>query len=341
MKVFATVSTLATLIIVMMLSQACKKKTDDTPLTGPVPVITTVEYSNVLLNTADFTGNVTSDGGSYVTKRGFCWSNSNQNPTIQNDTVVCGSGAGSYTGTIKRMHGQSLYYVRAYATNTNGTGYGSTFNLTTIDSTIADVQGNYYHIVQIGTQVWMAENLKVTSSRSGVPIPNVTDPVQWGQLNQFQIGAYCDYENDPVKSGTYGRLYNWYVVQNIPLSPAGWHIPNYVEWYIMIDYLGGETIAAAKLKEAGTLHWDSGNTGATNESGFTALPGGWRNVQSAFSEIFYAGNWWTSTYYQADESWMIRMTSDKNSMYSNRFSTTFGLSIRCVRDMQVSVTGKK
>lgn len=332
MKTFTTLTIQVILLAVLILSQSCKKKSDDTPATGPVPVLLTVSYSNVLISTADFTGNVTSDGGNYVTKRGFCWSKSNQNPTIQNDTVVCGSGAGLFTGTIKRLQGQSLYYVRTYATNTNGTGYGSTFNLTTIDTTITDVENNHYHIIQIGTQVWMAENLKVTSTRSGFPIPNVTDATQWGQLGQYQTGAYCDYQNDPTNSVTYGRLYNWYAVQNLNISPAGYHIPSYDEWYQLINYFGGDNFAAAKLKEAGPLHWGSDNTGATNESGFTALPGGWRTVQSAFSEISYSGSWWTSLYYMSDEAWMIRMTSDQNSIYSNRFPVTFGLSIRCVRD---------
>jgi len=124
MKKIATISGMLILLTGLILSAGCRKKSDESELTGPVPVVTTVNYSNILIKTVDVTGNVTSDGGAFVKTRGFCWSSTNQNPGIQNDTIVAGDGAGAFAGTIKGLKGQTKFYIRAYATNSNGTGYG-------------------------------------------------------------------------------------------------------------------------------------------------------------------------------------------------------------------------
>lgn len=138
--------------------------------------------------------------------------------------------------------------------------------------TVTDYDGNVYQTVLIGDQCWMMENLKVTHYRNGDPIPHVTDGVTWGNLTS---GAYCNYNNDEGNVATYGRLYNWYAVDDSRnIAPAGWHVPSDAEWQTLVDYLGGDAVAGGKMKEAGTTHWASPNTGATNESGFTALPGG-------------------------------------------------------------------
>lgn len=129
-----------------------------------------------------------------------------------------------------------------------------------------------YKIVKIGNQVWMAENLNTSHYLNGDSIPQVQDKAEWVALT---TGAWCYYQNDAENGKTYGKLYNWYAV-NDPrgLAPEGWHIPTDAEWIALIDYLGGTNVAGGKMKQIGTVHWISPNLGATNESGFSALPGG-------------------------------------------------------------------
>ena len=159
--------------------------------------------------------------------------------------------------------------------------------------TVTDIDGNIYNSVTIGNQVWMAENLKTTKYQNGEAIPNVTDDTEWSNL---VTGAYSDYNNDPSNSDTYGRLYNWYAVDDSRnICPSGWHVPNYSEWTTLENYLGGYLVAGGKLKETGTTHWSSPNTGATNETGFTALPAGGRGSNPG--DFIYLGEravWWTS-----------------------------------------------
>ncbi len=143
--------------------------------------------------------------------------------------------------------------------------------------TMTDQDGNEYKTITIGTQTWMAENLRTTKYRDGSEIPNVTDNTKWVEL---ATGAYCNYNNTTSSDtiATYGRLYNWYAVTDSRnIAPEGWHLPTETEWRILIDYLGGFGVAGGKMKETGATHWDTPNTGATNESGFTALPSGNRS----------------------------------------------------------------
>jgi uncharacterized protein (TIGR02145 family) len=149
--------------------------------------------------------------------------------------------------------------------------------------TLTDVDNNTYKVVKIGTQVWMAENLKTTRYNDGSAIPLVTDNTEW---NNLTTPGYSWYNNDSATyAQTYGALYNWYTVETGNLCPTGWHVPSDAEWTTLTDYLGGEAIAGGKLKETGTAHWDSPNTGATDETGFTAFPGGNRTKNGPFSNL--------------------------------------------------------
>ncbi len=195
-----------------------------------------------------------------------------------------------------------------------------------IPATVIDIDGNVYHTVTIGTQVWMVENLKTTKFRNGTSIPNVTDNSEWASLTK---SAYCNYSNNDSLANVYGRLYNWYAVNDSnKIAPLGWHIPSLTELNKMISFLGGDSIAGSKLKEANTLHWSSPNKGATNETGFTALPGGYRG----FGSINNYGIWWTSTEDNSINAWHYYMSYNSIDIIRYSDSKRNGFSVRCVKD---------
>jgi uncharacterized protein (TIGR02145 family) len=199
--------------------------------------------------------------------------------------------------------------------------------------TVTDFDGNVYNTVTIGTQLWLKENLKVTHYNNGVPVPNVADNTSWAAAT---MGARCYYNNDSVAyDSIYGPLYNWYIVDNINnICPSGWHVPTNAEWQTAEAYLGGSAIAGGKMKEAGTLHWVSPNTGATNSSGFTGLPGGMRDpINQDFRTIGENGLWWTSTADNASVAWSTYMWYLFAGIDHNPGSKKYGFSIRCVKDI--------
>ncbi|MEI6090295.1 MAG: FISUMP domain-containing protein [bacterium] len=191
-------------------------------------------------------------------------------------------------------------------------------------------------VVQICNQVWMGCNLDVNTYRDGTPIPEVRDATVWRNLT---TGAWCYYNNDPAMGAIYGKLYNWYAV-NDPrgLAPEGWHIPTVAEWTELSNCLGGELFAGGKLKSTGTLEagdgfWLSPNTGATNESGFSALPGGARdNYWGAFHSIGYVSTWWCSSMFSMSNAWLSYMYNMYPYFYINNNSNENGFSVRCVKD---------
>ena len=195
--------------------------------------------------------------------------------------------------------------------------------------TVKDIDGNVYKTVTIGTQVWMAENLKTTKYNDGTAIPLVTDDKAWDALT---TPAYCWYKNDvTINKNTYGAIYNWYTVGTNKLCPKGWHVPTDAEWTTLTTYLGGESVAGGKLKETGTTHWESPNTGATNESGFKALAGGDREF-GTFSYIGYSGYWWSATGTNATEARYRYMAYHGSKVERNSIFKKMGYSVRCLRD---------
>jgi len=195
---------------------------------------------------------------------------------------------------------------------------------------IKDIDGNVYHTVTIGTQVWMVENLKVTHYRNGDPIPNVIDSMAWRNLTS---GAYCDYDNNSDNSIIFGKLYNWHAVQDIRnIAPIGWHVPTDAEWMTLTTCLGGDSIAGGKLKEIGTIHWPSPNLRATNESGFTALPCKYRKGDTG--TFGYDSNYlWTSTQGDYPGTAWYRCVSHNNYCVCRYIhDMKAGFAVRCVKD---------
>ena len=196
---------------------------------------------------------------------------------------------------------------------------------------VTDIDGNIYNTITNGTQVWMKENLKVTRYRNGNDIPNVTDSIAWSTLT---TGAYCSYDNNTINANSYGYLYNWYAVsdsQNI--APTGWHVPSDDEWTTLIEYLGGSDVAGGKMKETGTNYWVDPNTGATNESGFTALPGGYRYSLDGMCYLLGKGGyWWSSTTADASDAWLSSVIYNNTHSPQYYYNKRHGYSIRCVLD---------
>jgi uncharacterized protein (TIGR02145 family) len=205
------------------------------------------------------------------------------------------------------------------------------FNSNVTYGTMTDQDGNVYKTLTIGTQTWMAENLRTTIYNDGTAIHNVTDNDEWLGLT---IGAYCNYNNTTSVDtiATYGRLYNWYAVNTGKLAPTGWHVPTDAEWTQLADYLGGTSVAGGKLKETDTSHWNSPNTSATNETGFTALPGGGRGGGRPFGDIGGRGFWWSATEYDTAEAWARGIYYEYSKVIRYYNYKEFGFSVRFVRD---------
>jgi uncharacterized protein (TIGR02145 family) len=204
---------------------------------------------------------------------------------------------------------------------------------------VSDIDGNNYKTIRIGSQLWMAENLKTTRYNDGTSIPDVTDDTEWRNLT---TGGYSWYNNGAETfKAIYGALYNWYAVTDSRnICPTGWHVPAVQEWNALTTFLGDEIVAGGKLKEAGTTHWLSPNTGATNESGFTLLPGGMRiynpeggNADTQFEFIgSQSGLWSTSATYDIYAAYIPAYYSEPGFYREYVVPKSTGLSVRCLKD---------
>jgi uncharacterized protein (TIGR02145 family) len=206
------------------------------------------------------------------------------------------------------------------------------FNPNKTYGTVTDIDGNVYRTITIGAQTWMAENLRTTRYRNGDAIPEVTGDATW---TGTKSGAYCNWENtrDVHSIATFGRIYNWYAATDSRnIAPDGWHVSSDEEWATLTRYLGGESVAGGKLREAGTTHWES-NPYGTNESGFTALPGGVRGAGAKFIDARNNGTWFSSTEATSASAWYWAMYYGANEVYrGDSGKEGSGFYVRCVRD---------
>ena len=280
-------------------------------------VITTA-LSGITQTTATSGGNITNNGGTAITGRGVCW-NTSSGPTTANSKTTDGAGTGIFASTVTGLTAGTIYYVRAYATNSAGTAYGNEIGLTTTAAPIPSVT--------VCSQVWMLKNLDVSTYRNGDPIPLVTDNTQWSLLT---TGAYCYYQNNTANGPVYGKLYNWFAV-NDPrgLAPVGWHVPTDAECTTLSTCVTG---IGGNLKETGTTHWQLPNIGATNSSGWTGLPGGRRDDVGSFWSLGFNCSWWSSTLYLTTYGWNRSIYYDSNTIDRNNPRKQFGFSVRCDKD---------
>jgi uncharacterized protein (TIGR02145 family) len=315
-----------------------------------LPTVSTAEVTAITPVSAASGGTIVSDGGAAITERGICWSTS-QDPTTSNGKAPDNAPVGeSYTLSFNSLLPNTHYYVRAYAINSLGTTYGSQMDFTTTQAfdqigfdqgsnygTVKDVEGNNYRTIQIGTQVWMAENLKTKKFNNNVNIPLVSDNTAWTNLT---TPGYCWYGNNETLYGsTFGALYNWYTVNTNNLCPIGWHVPSKDDWTSLQTFLGDGALAGGKLKEAGMSHWVYPNTGANNETGFTALPGGLRPYDTGISDnVGYMGFFWTSTENDASNSWYESLVCNNSGLWYGFENKKWGFSVRCLANPVLMVT---
>ncbi len=220
--------------------------------------------------------------------------------------------------------------------NSNGGKSGIKFNSSLTYGTMTDQDGNTYKTIQIGDQTWMAENLRTTKYNDGTAIPNVTDVES---LKTLTSGAYINVNNRTEKDSIllFGRLYNFYAVHTGILAPAGWHVATNADWTKLITFLGGENPAGGKAKETGTKHWKADNTGATNESGFTAIPAGycapiaWTG-QKNFESVFMGAYFWQKDNFGSQTAASVYLFYNSAKMMKSTAMKYSGLSVRCVKD---------
>jgi len=306
------------------------------------PTVTTSSASDIAETSATVGGNVTDDGGAAVTERGIYYSIS-ASPETTGTKLQIGSGTGTFSTSLTGLTSGTTYYIKAYAINSAGTFYGSEKIFITLGTgNFTDTRDSReYQWVTIGAQIWMVENLAY--------LPSVSPPLSESYTEPYYY--VYGYEGSGVSEAkatsnyaTYGVLYNWPAAMADASSssfnpsgvqgvcPDGWHLPSDDEWAELIDFLGGDDVAGGKLKETGTTHWDSPNVGATNESGFTALPGGSRKVNTTFGNIGRIGYWWSATEYSTFRTWAMVLYYSSSDVDRLDYSKDYGFSVRCVRD---------
>jgi uncharacterized protein (TIGR02145 family) len=318
----------------MILIHACEEEPS-------LPKITTTEVTIVSNISATSGGNITSDGGASIISRGVCWGTS-ANPTTADNITTDGSGTGAFTSLLNELSADNTYYAKAYAINSAGTAYGDeiTFDLgdTQQEPQVKDIEGNTYHSVKIGDQLWMAENLKTTKYNDGKSIRMVSDGMIWKNLT---TPAYCIYNNKSISDNSkYGALYNWYTVNTGKLCPAKWHVPTDSEWKLMemnilMDRYEVENIGWRGTNQGDALKSDNGwhlPDNGTNKTGFSALPGGYINNSGDFVFLEINGNWWSSTeIFEGNAYYRILYYNESKVGRYDTFKTT-GFSVRCIKD---------
>ena len=241
---------------------------------------------------------------------------------------------------IHRTYTQLPDRIQSVLTATNNAGSDTETKLSYIlvdPLTVSDYEGNPYNVVRIGNQLWMKENLKATKYNDGTPIPLVTDNTTWGGLS---TPAYCWYNNDPNYKEPYGAMYNWYAINTLKLCPTGWHVPSEDDLKVLeiaiglsdveSDEGGYNAIGGGKLKEAGYVHWISPNTGASNESGFTALPGGYR-TSSGFGYLGRVAAFFSLTETKSSYAWVLQLSFSSERLRHVYWSKSAGISVRCLK----------
>jgi len=311
-----------------------------------VPSISTLAVNNITVSSAKCDVKILNNGGSPITQYGICYSES-PNPSLLLSTAFTTETAATdnFTHTLNSLKSNTQYYVKSYATNAVGTAYGNELEFTTSEAasseilfndkltygSVSDVEGSIYKTITIGTQTWMAENLRSTTFRNGDLIPTTATLTQdifseISPIYQWSLG------NTDVN----GRLYTWFAATDPRnVCPIGWHLPTDAEWTTLINYLGGEYLAGDKLREIGQVHWGvngNGNWNATNKSGFTGLPAGSKESTGVYKPNSNVCVWWSSSSNKSDSGVCRQIWDNTSQVGFMNINKKYGYSIRCVQD---------
>jgi uncharacterized protein (TIGR02145 family) len=312
-----------------------------------LPTVITARVTDIKVNRAVSGGEVTHDGGCGVRARGVVW-NTSALPTIGDHKTSDGGGSGSFTSVITELESGASYFVRAYATNDQGTAYGEPRRFRTSQGTVLDIDGNEYEIVKIGALWWMAENLKVTRYSNGDAIPSGLSADEWEKAD---YGAYTIYPHGLIQGlssdaevvAAYGKLYNWFTVDDSRgICPEGWQVPREEDWdQLLLDVggwpgsfgfpgTGGDALKSTRTDPDSHPRWPWGNLG-TNESGWSALPGGRALFDGQFSGLGTHANWLSATARDGLHSWSRFLYHAGGDVFVNYSFKQNGNSIRCIR----------
>jgi uncharacterized protein (TIGR02145 family) len=337
---------------ILFLLSGCKKDEPENTL-----VITTDTIELFSEGIYIFKGTIVNTGKEEINEHGFCWSES-QNPEVDGTSILLGpvSTKGSFSSNVYDCLPGKTYYVKAFAKTISTTYYGNVKTFTTPDSLvppIIDIDHNIYYPVRIGDQTWIDGNLKATRYPDGSPIPRVEDQVTWFNFSLY-TRAYCWYDNLGAVGAQYGALYTWPAAMNINsendirtgiiqgVCPDGWHLPSDNEWKQLEIFLGMSQEEAdseewrgdnegGKMKIEGTKFWQIPNTGSTNESGFGALPSGFRDGAGYFKDLGVTARFWSSSKI-GDYALVRQLEYNSSQIYRGTNGLYEANSVRCIKD---------
>jgi len=323
---------LGIILVFSMLVNGCKK-TERSEINDVQTILLDVKINSVVFRTTIlFIGS--------VSDMGICWSTETA-PTVDDNKISIGEKTNPmeieyfFESNIIEFNHNTKYYVRAYARNNEGTVYGNTETFKVgvgPGENIIDIDGNTYTTVNIGTQIWMSENLKVTHLTNSNNIYFVgDDPDEW--VSNGNIPNYGYYNNDINNSAIYGHLYNQRSIERDEICPSGWHLPTINDWKTLESFLYGSRVAGGKIKEAGTTHWQNPNSGATNESGFNALPAGTRNNGGYFDELGFHTYWWSKSPFGYYCKTFVTYSNSLMYISEDRITYNYGYSVRCIKNL--------
>ena len=328
---------LLSLAVLVLISTQCKKSQEGTLVN---PTVNTNSALYIGQKWATMTGSINAAGGTFRAAFQYDITTAYRNNAISDPDTATGSSFTTLSSSLTRLKPGTLYYYRALAITSSDTTFGDEETFTTTNpgksaigfnsdltyGTTSDIDNNVYKTIVIGAQIWMAENLKTTRLNDGSEISFMPIASDWTALSS---AGYSWYNNDSV---VYGALYNWHAAAKSNLCPAGWHVPTDSDWTILTNFAGGESLAGDMLKETGTTHWLTTNNGITNNTGFTALPGGYRFAEGTYGNIRKYGFWWSSTESSSAAAYCVDILNTyANSVRTSSIKTS-GFSVRCVKD---------